>query len=199
MAKRQKFCIQANELTRRLMNIDEEEDETIDIEVEETIEQFTRQTKNSGWDVREAREMVVSGYAGWIRRKRRRLEEGSEIYRSAATSLPKRARTKLTGKEDWFRKKRKREHDEFDEKRKGKGKRRRQGEKEEEDEARTVSVMFVPYTKDGELAKRLREAESELGKQTGIKIKIVERTGTSQTPGKDKTVTGHSAYYARPR
>ena len=38
--------------------------------------------------------------------------------------------------------------------------------------------MFVPYTENGELAKRFREAEKEIGKQTGIKLKIVERTGT---------------------
>ena len=40
-----------------------------------------------------------------------------------------------------------------------------------------MSVMFVPYTKGGELAKRLRTAEEELQKQTGVKIKIVERSG----------------------
>ena len=38
--------------------------------------------------------------------------------------------------------------------------------------------MFVPYTKGGELAKRLRKAEEELGEQSGIRIRIVERAGT---------------------
>ena len=38
--------------------------------------------------------------------------------------------------------------------------------------------MFVPFTKDGELTRRMKEAENELGRQTGVKIKIVERTGT---------------------
>ena len=38
--------------------------------------------------------------------------------------------------------------------------------------------MFVPYTHGGELARRLREAEMKLEEQTGIRIKIVERTGT---------------------
>ena len=37
--------------------------------------------------------------------------------------------------------------------------------------------MFVFYTKGGELARRLRVAEEDLQKQTGVKIKIVERTG----------------------
>ena len=36
--------------------------------------------------------------------------------------------------------------------------------------------MFVPYTKGGELARRFREAEEDLGRQTGMKLKIVEKT-----------------------
>ena len=109
--------------------------------------------------MKEAWEMVTSGYAGWVRRRRRRLEEGTGIYRSAASSLPTRVRTKLTGKEEWFQKKRKREKDEFEEQVR-KGKRRRQDKPGEEEEAKIVSVMFVPYTKDGELAKRLRDAKN---------------------------------------
>ena len=60
-----------------------------------------------------------------------------------------------------------------------KKKRKHNAEADEvQNEERTVGVMFVPYTEDGELARRLRDAENEMGKQTGIKIKIVERTGT---------------------
>ena len=37
--------------------------------------------------------------------------------------------------------------------------------------------MFVPYTPKGELARRLREVETDIEKQTGNKLKIVERSG----------------------
>ena len=37
--------------------------------------------------------------------------------------------------------------------------------------------MFVPQTEGGELARRLRETEQELEKQSGFRIKIVEKTG----------------------
>ena len=37
--------------------------------------------------------------------------------------------------------------------------------------------MFVPYTVGGELARRLKEAENNLVKQTGVRIKIVEKVG----------------------
>ena len=76
MGKHQKYCILANELTRRLLNTDVErpEDEVED-EVTVVIEHYTTQLKNSGWNVKEAREMVVSGYIGWKRRLARRLKK----------------------------------------------------------------------------------------------------------------------------
>ena len=70
MTQRQKYSILANELTRRIYNIDEEDDE-FDKEVEETIETFTRQLKTSGWERREAAEIVKSGFIGWRRRRNR--------------------------------------------------------------------------------------------------------------------------------
>ena len=115
MSTKQKITIQANELTRRLYNINEE-DPDLEGEVEKVIENYTKQIKNSGWQAREAREMVVSGYIGWKRRIARRLEEGGEKYRSAGTSLVTRTRKKLTGKEDWYKKGgEKRKRDQYDE------------------------------------------------------------------------------------
>ena len=42
----------------------------------------------------------------------------------------------------------------------------------------TRSVMFVEHTRDGELAKRLREQLGRMEKVMGFRIKVVERTGT---------------------
>ena len=58
---------------------------------------------NSGWERKEAKEMVAIGYIAWKRRLQRREEEGSGLYRSAASSLQGRTRKKLTGKEDWYK------------------------------------------------------------------------------------------------
>ena len=55
---------------------------------------------------------------------------------------------------------------------------KRKESRDKQELVKTISVMFVPYTRGGELAKRLRTAEEELGRQTGIKIKVVEKTGT---------------------
>ena len=36
-----------------------------------------------------------------------------------------------------------------------------------------IALMFVPYTPKGELARRLREVETDIEKQTGNKLKKV--------------------------
>ena len=106
MSKKQKFCILANETTRRLYNIDIEEDKEEE-EVKEILEKMTSQLKNSGWERRDIREILVSGYRGYKSRLNRRKEEGGEHYRSAANSLQSRSRKKLTGKVEWFKKEKK--------------------------------------------------------------------------------------------
>ena len=169
MGTKQKFCINANELTRRLYVIDEE-DEGGEQEITKTMEDYKSQLKSSGWERSEAKEMVVSGNIAWRRRAKRRKEEGEELYRSAASSLLTRTRKKLTGKDDWYKgKNRKRKREDFD-KDERRGKRKGEEHPEEQKRDKTVPVVFVPYTKGGELARRLRIAEEYLMKQTGVKI-----------------------------
>ena len=173
MGNKQKYCILGNETTRRLYNVAEENE---DPEVEIVLENITKQLKNSGWEKKDVVEILTSGYKGWKRRLVRRLEEGGEPYRSAANSLASRSRKKLTGKVDWYKTNKKRKRDEEDEQKLPQKKRKGDGEHDHED-AKVASVMFVPFTPGGELVKRLKVAEQELAKQTGIKIKMVEKAG----------------------
>ena len=89
---------------------------------------------------------------------------------------------KLTGKETWYREDRKRKRDEYDDWEEAQRTSRRQktgtGEEKGKERNRIVAVMFVPYTPKGELARRMREVETDMEKHTGIKLKIVERSGT---------------------
>ena len=78
------------------------------------------------------------------------------MYRSAAASLPARVKSKLTGRETWFKGKKTRKLDEFDRKT-DKTSRKRKKETEEANEERIVGVLFVPYTPDSKLARRYRE------------------------------------------
>ena len=183
MSVRQKFCILGNELTRRLYNLDQNMgDRDLESEVDEVIEHFTKQCKNSGWERKDTREIVLSGFRGWQRRVKRRREDCGAEYRSAARSLPARARKKLTGREDWYRQKRDRETDDEEEYKpqyRGMKKKRKKVTLEKDmQSSNNIAVMFVPFTARGELARRLRDAEAQLERQTGYRIKIVERTGT---------------------
>ena len=154
--------------------------EDLEAEVAEVMEHFTVQCKKSGWERAETREMVLSGYTGWERRIRRRRQECGGNYRSAVSSLPTRARKKLTGKEDWYRTRKDSDKEDDDHRRDRRvGKKRKRGENVKQDQpSNNIAVMFVPFTPGGELARRLRESEAQLEKQTGYRIKIVERTGT---------------------
>ena len=97
-------------MTRRLYTADEE-DEKGEEEIENNMEDFTRQLKNSGWKLGESREIVTSGYIAWRRRIKRRLDEGQEVYRIVGRSLQTRTRRRLTGKVDWYETVKKRKRD----------------------------------------------------------------------------------------
>ena len=44
--------------------------------------------------------------------------------------------------------------------------------------SKVKAVMFVPFTRHSELAKRLKENEERMEKMTGYRMKIVEKGGT---------------------
>ena len=147
MGNKQKYCILGNETTRRLYNINEENE---DPEAEIVLENMTKQLKNSGWEQKDVVEILASGYKGWKRRLSRRLQEGGEPYRSAANSLGSRARKKLTGKVDWYKNDNKRKRDPEDDKKNPQKRRKKDGIEDIENE-KVVSVMFVPYSPGREL------------------------------------------------
>ena len=85
MSEHQRYSILANELVRRLSNINHTE-----IEIEEQltiIENFIMQMKTSQYDRKQIKEAVVSGILGWKRKISRREKEGKPFYRSAESTL----------------------------------------------------------------------------------------------------------------
>ena len=90
MAETQRMNILSNDLVRRLSNVKIEQAE--EGEVEKVIEQYTKQLKTSGYDRKKCREVVTSGVVGWIRKRRRREDQGMSFYRGAASTLRLRIR-----------------------------------------------------------------------------------------------------------
>ena len=122
---------------------------------------------------------------------------GRPLHQSEFQSRGARARKKLTGKTDWFKKKQKRKLEEEEDnalesmepsKKKSKHGGTMDGRQQEPSstnsgfgggkDLRTTSVMFVEQTPGGKLAKSLKEAEHRLTVLAGFKIKIQERGGT---------------------
>ena len=183
MSTKQKMNIMSNDLVRRLSSINLERAE--EGEVERVVEHFTVQLKTSGYARKAAREIVVAGVLGWLRKRRRRKELGISFYRGAKSTLKQRIRKKLIEKTNWYKEKDVSEDEEVKPERK-EGESRRGKRKieytSEEDAKRSKKVdaktiIFCPYTKGGELAKQLREAEENMEKATGYRMKIVEEIG----------------------
>ena len=71
------------------------------------VDKFTKQLKNSGYDRKKTRDIVVSGLLGFERKVERRKAAGEDFYRGASSTLGHRVRKKLTQKTTWFREKEK--------------------------------------------------------------------------------------------
>ena len=183
MCMRQKMSILSNELIRRLSNINiekAEEDEKVNV-----VEHYTKQLKTSGYDRNKSREIVVSGLVGWMRKRKRREQEGKGFYRGAESTLKGRIRKKLLDPVTWFKSKPEEDTEIEKEHQEKSGRERLKKRKSEEEHGgrnmrmkeEPKAVMFCPYTPGGDLAKRLRDVEENMEKNTGYRIKIVEEAG----------------------
>jgi hypothetical protein len=180
MSEHQKLSILSNELVRRLSNIHRE---VVMDEIEEVIEHYITQLKNSGYSRKQTKEIIVCGVVGWRRKLERREKAGQKQYLEASETLEKRTEDKLLEKTSWYKvdNKRKVENQESKFQYNPPSKKRKLGKKVntiKSKDKKIKSVMFVPYTKHSELATRLRESEESMATMTGYKLKIVERGGT---------------------
>ena len=87
--------------------------------------------------------MVLGGFVGWIRRKRRRAVESKNLCRSTAISLTRRTRTTLTGKEEWHKRRNTRDKDEFNTNKSPRGMKKRRGEDMEKKSTKQYSFGDV--------------------------------------------------------
>ena len=175
LAEQSKISILANDLVRRMSNIGEENREKESIEV---VDNYTRKLKTSGYTRVQAKEIIISGLRGFEAKVERAKGGKRPFYRKARDTLRLRIKKKLLEKTSWYRKRKDKEPKNKKEKPRSN---RNPVEKTElnQGDIEIKAVMFVPRTKNGELARKLREKEMELGKLTGFRLKIVERAGTS--------------------
>ena len=114
------------------------------------------------------------GLKGYTTKIEKAAREGRDLHRGAASTLASRQRKKLLEKTTWY-KTSKKENGRQEANKKNRKEGWKAKEKGEKIELR--SVLFVPRTRRGELAARLRKEEEEIARLTGYKVKIVERAG----------------------
>ena len=184
ISQHQRCSILANELVRRLSNVDVEKVDRKEITI--VIEQFTKQLKNSEYSCKEARNHVVDGIRGWKNKIERRKREEQPFYRLAKNTLHTRVKKKLMEKETWYRTENKKEEDKPEDWELPNGWKRedeRRGTKRKSESTitskrkRVKGVMFLPHTHHSELAGDMRTTENHFEETTGFRCKMVEKAG----------------------
>ena len=205
MSEDSKIRSLTNELIRRFLRTSEKMPDETRVEI---VDEFSQELFNSEYGLIQVRRIVIAGIKGYEKLlKNSKLPGGRKLQRSAAESSKERARRKLTGKTEWFRKKKVENENLSDG---GKGveglpegwesqDRLQQGWKEwtkdikddgkkesmnaetgwnEDQNIKTRSVLFVEMSEKGILAKLLREVELRLSRITKYRTKIVEGVGS---------------------
>ena len=183
VAEKSKISSLTQEVIRRMVNTcgDMEQGERNAI-----LESFIEKLKVSGYKKAQIKEIITCGLKGYQTKIERADREGRALHRGAAQTIGKRQKKKLLEKTQWYRRKRTEEDEAEAEMTKEKTRRTDWNKKKTEKKMEKIekmekmeikSVLFVPRTRNGELAKRLRQEEEQLSRMTGYKVKIVERGG----------------------
>ena len=187
MEENTRHQILSNDLIRRLGNTDKDQEDTVFGRV---VDQFGKKILTSGYSLSQTRKILLNGIRGWERKVTRSRKEGKRMFRKAEESLKGRILKKTVGKTSWYRKRKKRnqkdqEHEKTSIRKEGEGgnsgRRKGNHQKEsmtEEEELKVAAVLFVENSKEGELAKGLRNVIERIKHILGYTIKVVERSGT---------------------
>ena len=177
MAETAKLASLSQDLVRRMQNtcLEIPQDRRNKI-----VDGFVRKLVRSGYKRSQVREIIISGLKCFMRKANNAEKAGQGLHRSAKSSLGARNRKKILAKTKWYKTKRKTEENTErggEQRPASKGsKKKKEGEKP--NYAKIRSLLFVPRTNGGELARRLRKEEENLAEMTGYRVKIVERSGT---------------------
>ena len=174
-----KLQILANDLIRRLSHTDLRQDRRTTCEV---IDQFGKKVLTSGYSIHQTKKIVLAGIRGWDRKvKRMKQDNDGKIFRTNRESVKMRTRKKILGKTHWYKSKKDKrgvkEDKGLEDKQQGKV-RTKKYKSEDKKELETAAVLFVDNTKEGGLARNLREVLGRLEDILGYRVKVVERSGT---------------------
>ena len=160
------------------------------------MDEFSVMMVSSGHGVEVVRQTLMSGMKGHIRKVARCEKEGKPFHRCAASSAKSRKSKKLTQKSRWFKnkedchepgangdeQKRDDEASAVAVKERSRGERRQHDDRPEGGKGRgqvqPSTVLFVEFTKGGQLQKAMREIVDRLVGLLGFSVRVTERAGT---------------------
>ena len=162
------------------------------------MSRFAMKMMISGYNKRERRDTLIAGLRGFEKLEKLEREGKRSLNRSRRENYEARLLKKHGAVKNWYKGSSK--STEGGERRK-EGKRQTQREKKVETERLVETVMFVPATPDGELARDIQEADDRIRESTGERrMKVVERGGSRSerssvgtTLGGAESVRGHTA------
>ena len=149
-----KRTILTQECLRRLRNTNVE----LGVEIQRKhLNNFMLKLKNSGHSMKYRKQILDSALNGFEKMLLEDKNGTKPLFRNRNWNLKERTEQKNTKKSNWFN-----------------------NHKKEENQKSDIvykSVLFVPPTPKGELAKQLKQREAELNKNSKERIKIVEKSG----------------------
>ena len=157
------------------------------------LDRFSEKLLNSGHKVETIRNILVSGIKGFKRRVARCEARNIPLHRIAQQSASTRRTKKLLAKSQWFRDSQEDEDEPLlsqhqdrvaaDGRQGGNMSSSSKGvvtdKKEMSKTLRTSTVLFVEFTRSGELQKRLRESLDRMTDMLGFRVRVAEKGGTS--------------------
>ena len=175
MNENTKIQIVSQDMVRRLMNTKEELGATNRGAV---VDMYAQKLLQSGYAKEQTRKIVKNGIKGFESKRRSRIAKNQPVRRTAGRSLKSRHVKKLLGRSTWYKKSSNTTtaDQEYNNTTTNPGKRVK---KEKEQAREPQTILFVDYTKNGELTADMKELTGRLAEVTGFVVKVVERAGSS--------------------
>ena len=174
MNENTKIQILSQDMVRRLLNTKEElgaKNRGI------VVDKYAKKLLLSGYSKEQTRRIIKNGIKGFEGKRRSRIAKGLPLRNTAAGSSKNRFLKKLIGKTTWYKRKRSSAPSVGATTTTKKGAKNIKEEMEQDVVPQTV--LFVEFSKNGELASRLRELTKRLAHTIGFSVKVVERAGAS--------------------
>ena len=171
-----KFSSLSQDLIRRMLHTSEivsQQERNI------IIEKYVNKLTISGYRQDQVKKIVEAGLRGYQAKLEKARKSGVKLHRSGKSTENLRYKKKLLEKNNWFKKTKIEGEDKTGDKNTSKNRGEKGLARKVKSGANTtpLAVLFVPRTPNGELAKKLRQAEEDIEKLTGDRIKIVEKAG----------------------